>query len=586
MLKLTVNNTEVEVNEGSTILDACHMAGVNVPTLCFLKGLHEYGECRVCVVEVEGARTLMASCITPAWDGMKIRTNTAKVQETRKIMYELMLSDHPKKCLTCARNQDCELQALGKKLGATEQRFSGAMSPGKIDKSLCITRDLSKCILCRRCVAACGQIQGCSVLTAQNRGFATEISPAMSQSIADVDCTYCGQCVKVCPTAALSETDNTADVWAALSNPELRVIVQAAPSVRVTLGEEFGMPAGSRVTGKLVTALKKLGFDDVFDTNFGADLTIMEEATEFLGRLTAAFKEKKPVKLPMFTSCSPGWVKFAQHNFPEQLPHLSTCKTPQTMLGAVIKSYYAKQKGFDPKKCVVVSVMPCIAKKHESARADMSVDGLQDVDITITVREFANMIKAAGIDFKNLKDGKFDNPLGISSGAGDIFGVTGGVMEAALRSAYEWVTGRELPFKKLHVTPIVGFKTIKEASIKFENVKPEFGFLEGVTARVAVASGLKGARKLMQQVKEGKSPYHFIEVMACPGGCIMGGGTPRSLYSPDVDKKRAKAIYGEDEGKPVRKAHENPAIQKLYADYLGAPGGKNAHHFLHTHGKH
>ncbi len=431
-------------------------------------------------------------------------------------------------------------------------------------------------------MTACNEAQGVGAIGSQNRGFDTTISPAMGLPLEDVNCTMCGQCAAVCPTGAIIETDATAKVWAALADPTKRVAVQVAPAVRAALGEEFGMPVGTRVTGKMATALHDLGFDDVFDTNFTADLTIIEEGTELLGRLKAALTGGKAV-LPMITSCSPGWIKHIEHAFPNQLDHLSSCKSPHTMLGALIKSYYAEKVGVPAKDFYVVSVMPCTAKKYEIVRPEMQNEGLPNVDAVITTRELARMIKTAGIDFVSLPDGDFDSPLGLSSGAADIFGVTGGVMEAALRTVYELTTGRQLPLENLHVTPIVGLDNIKEASVAFENVKPEYSFLEGVTARVAVASGLKNADVLMKQIEEGASPYHFIEIMACPGGCINGGGQPRMAGKPeDYRSLRMKAIYDEDESKTLRKSHENPCINELYADYLKEPNGHIPHHLLHS----
>jgi len=581
VINININNQPLEVEEGITIMEAAMRNHINIPHLCYLRDVHQAGVCRICVVEVEGARSLQASCNTMVRAGMNIHTNTEKVRNYRKVLYELMLSDHAQNCLSCVRNQTCEFQALGRLLGIESSRFEGRHSQDRIDASVSITRDMSKCILCRRCVTACGKIQETCVIAPQNRGFETEISPSMNLPIGSVDCAFCGQCTVVCPVGALNATDATVKVWNALSNPALHTVVQVAPAVRVAIGEEFGLEPGSRVTGKLAAALRRLGFNDVFDTNFTADLTIMEEGTELLHRLQAALTGKSAV-LPMITSCSPGWIKYVENHFPDQLAHLSTCKSPHTMLGALAKSYYADSIKVKPENMYVVSVMPCTAKKFEIVREEMQNDGCPNVDAVITTRELGEMIKAAGIDFNSLPDEDFDNPLGMSTGAADIFGLTGGVMEAALRTVYELVTGRELPFENLHVTPIVGLDQVKEASVTFKDVLPEYSFLEGVTARIAVTSGLAGAHKLMEQIEKGESPYHFIEIMGCPGGCIMGGGQPRSK-DPEVRTKRLSGLYSEDESKVLRKSHDNPFVQELYKNYLGTPGGHLSHELLHTH---
>ena len=519
--------------------------------------------------------------MTSVNEGMVVRSNTSKVRNVRKVLYELMLSDHSQDCLGCTRNQTCEFQAMGRMLGVETSRFEGERSSFHVDASVSVTRDMTKCIRCRRCVTVCNEIQGASVLGPQNRGFDTEIEPTRGLPLGTVNCAFCGQCTIICPVGALRATSSVDQVWNALGDPDVRAVVQVAPAVRVALGEEFGMPAGSQVTAKLASALRRMGFDDVFDTNFSADLTIIEEGTELLNRVKSAVSGK-PVVLPMITSCSPGWIKYVEHAYPDQLEHLSSCKSPHIMLGALIKSFYADKIGEDPKKMFVVSVMPCTAKKAEIVRPEMSNDDLQNVDAVITTRELARMIVSAGIDFINLPDDDFDNPLGLSSGAADIFGLTGGVMEAALRTVYELVTGRELPFEGLHVTPIVGLDQVKDATIKITDPLPEYAMLDGVDVKVAVTSGLAGAKKLMDQIAKGESPYHFIEVMGCPGGCIMGGGQPRST-DPEVRIKRLQGLYSEDEGKTLRKSHENPFITALYEEFLKEPNGHMSHELLHTH---
>ncbi|BBB90292.1 MAG TPA: NADH-dependent [FeFe] hydrogenase, group A6 [Methylomusa anaerophila] len=581
MINLTINGKPVSVAESSTILEAAKQNNIYIPNLCYLEGVHQFGSCRLCVVEVEGARNLQASCMVPVREGMVIKTNTEKVRKARKVLYELLLSDHPKDCLSCERNQSCELQEIGNRLGVTEARFEGERSKGFEDFSPSITRDMSKCILCRRCITVCKEIQNVGILNAQNRGFKTVVGPAMDLPINSVNCAYCGQCTVVCPVGALKETDAIQSVWKAINDKKKRVVVQVAPAIRAAIGEEFGLAPGTLVTGKLVTALREMGFDDVFDTNFAADLTIMEEGTELLTRVKKALTGGEAT-LPMVTSCSPGWIKYVEHAFPQELDHLSTCKSPHTMLGALAKSYYAEKIKVDPKDMVVVSIMPCTAKKFEISRPEMKNNGVPNVDAVLTTRELAKMIKEAGIDFVNLADSQFDNPLGLSSGAADIFGVTGGVMEAALRTVYELVTGRELPFEKLHVTPIVGLEQIKTADILIEDPLEDYKFLDGFTVKIAVTSGLKGAKILLDQIAKGESPYHFIEVMGCSGGCIGGGGQPRPT-TPEIRKKRMAAIYQEDEGKALRKSHENEYINKLYQEYLVAPNGHKSHDLLHTH---
>ena len=581
MIQLTINEKKISAAPGTTILEAAKQNGINIPSLCYLKDIHKFGACRICSVEVEGSRTLQVACMAEIREGMVVHTNSRKVQKTRKVLYELILSDHSKNCLNCNRNQSCELQQLGETLGVSENRFNTSSAREDLDISPSITRDLSKCILCRRCVMTCKEIQGVGILEAQNRGFDTIIAPAMDRSINDVKCSFCGQCTVVCPVGALKETDHIERVWNAINNPEVRVVMQSAPAVRVALGEMFGYPVGTSVTGKMSSAMHALGVDDVFDTNWSADLTILEEGTEFLHRAIDVLSGGKAV-LPMITSCSPGWIKYVESYFPQLTPHLSTCKSPHMMLGALAKTFYAEKIKKNPKEMYTVSVMPCTAKKFEASRKEMMNSGVPNVDAVLTTRELGQMIKQAGIDFRNLKDESFDDPMGQSTGAADIFGVTGGVMEAALRTVYVIITGRELPFESLHVTPIVGLDQIKEAAIKFENVLPEYSQFEGFEVKIAVTSGLEGAKILMEQIAAGTSPFHFIEVMGCPGGCICGGGQPRS-DDPDVRMKRLKAIYSEDESKVLRQSHLNPSIDMIYKEYLGKPGGHLSHELLHTH---
>lgn len=583
-IKLTINGKECTAPEGSTILQAAELNGIHIPKLCYLEGINQYGACRICVVEQVSppAKNLQASCMVEAKNGMVINTNNERVQEARRTMYELLLSNHDKKCLTCPRNQDCEFQALGRELGVEDSPYEGERVLKPIDVSESLTRDPNKCILCRRCVNVCKNIQTTSILTAENRGFQTIITPGFGLPIGNTACTFCGQCVVVCPVGALRETSHKDRVLKALNDPTKHVVVQPAPAVRVGIGECFGLPAGSCETGKLAAALRRMGFDEVFDTNWGADLTIMEEGTEFLSRFRSVITGGV-AELPMLTSCSPGWIQFIEHNFPDELDHLSSCKSPHEMFGAVVKSYYAKKIGKKPEDMYVVSIMPCTAKKTECARPEMQNDGVPNVDAVLTTRELGDMIKTMGIDFLSLPDEEFDAPLGFSTGAADIFGVTGGVMEAALRTVYEIITGRELPFPNLHVSPIVGLEQIREATIKLENVKPEWKAAEGFEVKIAVTSGYDGARKLMNQVKDGTSPYHFIEVMGCPGGCITGGGQPRPKQDINVVRqKRMEAIYGEDERKLVRKSHENQSLLEFYKEW-GEPGGHNSHEYLHTH---
>lgn len=578
MITLTINNKKVQGEEGETILQVAQQNKILIPSLCYLEDVHKIGSCRICVVEVEGAKNLQASCITPIAEGMVIHTNSSRVRHARKVLYELILSDHPKKCLECTRNQDCDLQGLGETIPIEESRFSGEKSKDYLDMSSpSIVRDASKCILCRRCVTVCNSIQSVGILNAQYRGFKTVINPG-DLPLGSSTCTYCGQCTTVCPVDALKERDSTKAVWDALLDPSKKVIIQTAPAIRAAIGEEFGYEPGHCVTGKMVSALREMGADFVFDTNFAADLTIIEEGTELLGRLA---KQDPPVALPMITSCSPGWINYIEQYYPKELDHLSSCKSPHMMLGALSKSFFAEKIGADPKTVFVASVMPCTAKKYEITRPEMVNEGLPNVDAVITTRELAKMIKEAGIPFSGLPEGTFDNPLGLSSGAADIFGVPGGVMEAALRTVYEVVTGRELPFDNLHVQPIHGLEQIKTAEFTITDPKPEWTFLEGETIRIATTSGFEGASILLKQIERGESPYHFIEVMGCPGGCISGGGQPRPTNA-SIRKKRIEALYCEDEHKDMRKSHENPHITQLYEEFLGKPLGHRSHELLHT----
>lgn len=580
MVNLSINNKNIVASEDTTILKAAKDNGIMIPNLCYLEGVHEFGSCRICSVEVIGAKTLMVACMTKVKEGMVVYTHSSKVIKARKVLYELMLSDHAKACLSCNRNLSCELQKLGETLGIEGNRFETTSCRTQIDRSISITRDLSKCILCRRCITICNEVQGVGILNAQNRGFDTLISPTMDLPIGSVKCTYCGQCTVVCPTGALKETDSIEDVWKAINDPNIRVVFQTAPAVRIALGELFGYPVGTSVTGKMAAAIRALGVDDVFDTDWGADLTIMEEGMELLHRLTD-FVSGKKTTLPMITSCSPGWIKYIESYYPEQIPNLSTCKSPHMMLGALAKSFYAESKGLDAKKMFVVSVMPCTAKKFECSREEMQNDGMMNVDAVLTTRELGSIIKQAGIDFVNLKDEKFDEPMGFSTGAADIFGLTGGVMEAALRTVYAILMGKNLPFDNLHIAPIVGLDKIKEATIKLEGVLPQYKKFEGIELRVAVTSGLSGAKILTEQIKNGTSPYHFIEIMGCPSGCICGGGQPRS-HDPEVREKRMSILYKEDENKNLRQSHENPSIARFY-ELWGSPGCFKSHEYLHTH---
>ncbi len=597
MPKLTIDNIPVEVPEGASVLDAAEKAGVRIPTLCYLKNVQAIGACRVCAVEIEGARTLIAACSQPAAENMKVRTNTRRVRESRQTVVELLLSEHDGDCQVCSRNEDCELQAIARELGIREIRYAGERARRYQDHSTpALVRDTAKCITCRRCVSVCNNIQGVAALWAQNRGFKTVVGPAFCQNLDQVVCVQCGQCAAVCPVGAITEQDHIAAVWQALDDPTKHVVVQTAPAIRAALGECFAYPPGTLVTGKMTAALRRLGFDGVFDTNFAADLTIMEEGTELLMRLKQALVKPAPPRtpgkggnghehdfgpLPMFTSCSPGWIKFMEHYYPELTPNLSTCKSPQQMFGAVAKTYYAEKIGKKPEDIFVVAVMPCTAKKFECQRPEMDDSGVRDVDAVLTTRELARMIKQAGIDFAKLPDEQMDAPLGLSTGAADIFANTGGVMEAALRTAWEIVTGQPLPFENLHVRPIAGLDGVKEASATITGARPEWQFLDGATLKVAVAHGLGNARKVIERIKAGQADYHFVEVMTCPGGCIGGGGQPR-MTDDAVRQARIAAIYREDEHRALRKSHENPAVQQLYQEFLGRPLSEKSHHLLHT----
>ncbi|MFA5849356.1 MAG: NADH-dependent [FeFe] hydrogenase, group A6 [Bacteroidales bacterium] len=584
-IKITINGETVEIVKGTSILEAANQAGVIIPTLCYHKDLCVAGNCRVCVVEIAGQKRLAPACATPCDEGMDVLTNTLKVRNSRKHIIELLLSEHNADCTNCYKNGGCELQKLASEYKIMNQDFIHLVPFRNytIDMfSPSIIKDDSKCIRCQRCVRTCAELQGVNALTMSYKGEHAKITTFFEKAMNDVVCTNCGQCINHCPTGALVEKNYIEEVWNAISDKSKYVVVQTAPAVRVGLGEELGFEPGARVTGKMVAALKRLGFDAVMDTDFTADLTIMEEGTELLTRLKGALVDKNPdIKLPMATSCSPGWIKFVEHMYPSLLDHLSSCKSPQQMFGSLVKTYYAKARNIDPEKIVSVSIMPCTAKKFEAARPEMHDSGYRDVDYVLTTRELAIMIKQAGIDFMKLKDAHYDRLMGESTGAGVIFGATGGVMEAALRTAYELVTGREVPFENLKILPVRGMEGVKEASIKIENPLEKWSFLDGVELNCAIAHGLVNAKKVMDSIVNGTSHYHFIEFMACPGGCLGGGGQPIPT-NPEIRAKRTAAIYAEDEGMPMRKSHLNPEITKIYKDFLIAPLGEKSHKLLHT----
>ena len=572
MINVRINNVNVSVEEGTTILDAAREAGFNIPTLCFLRNVNESGACRVCLVEIKGGRNLVPACNYKCYDGLQVYTHSERAIAGRKNSVELILSNHSKNCLSCVRNQNCELQTLAADLGIRDVKFEGDKTPVTFDNlSNGLVRDTSKCILCGRCIETCKKVQGLGILGFENRGFMTKVGPVFDKSLSQVNCMQCGQCINACPTGALTEKEAIHDVLAALDDPEKHVIVQTAPAIRAALGEEFGMPMGSRVTGKMTTALKRMGFDKVYDTNFGADLTIMEEGYEFIDRF------QKGGTLPMITSCSPGWVRYLEFQYPELIPHLSSCKSPHMMLGAIAKSYYAKNKYIDPKNIYVVSIMPCIAKKSEIVKPENNTGEYPDVDAVLTTRELARMIKTFGIDFAHLPDSEFDQDLmGEYTGAGAIFGNTGGVMEAAIRTVKEVLEGKS--FQNVEYHEVRGLQGVKEASLA----------IAGTIVNVAVASGMANAKPLLDEIKEGKSKYHFIEIMGCPGGCINGGGQPivksyfKNFNGNEYIRLRARALYSEDTSRKIRKSHENPQIQALYKNFLEKPGSHLAHELLHT----
>jgi len=588
MVNLKINNISVSVEEGTSILNAAKRLNFRIPTLCNHPDLSVAGNCRVCVVEVKGAKLLAASCATPVSEGMEVMTNSEKVRIARKHVVELLLSEHNADCTKCFKNGHCELQDLASEYRIGDHVFLDLVkAKDKIQdiSSPSIVKDNSKCIRCQRCVRTCDELQAVSALAVINKGDHQAISTFMNKPMNEVVCTNCGQCINRCPTGALTERNYIEEVWNAIYNPAKFVVVQTAPATRVALGEDLGIEVGQRVTGKMVSALKKIGFNKVLDTDFTADLTILEEGTELLTRLKKALVDKdEKVVLPMMTSCSPGWIKFQEHMFPGLLDNLSSCKSPQQMFGSLAKTYYAEKINIKAENMIVVSIMPCTAKKFECNRSEMRDSGYKDVDYVLTTRELAMMIKQAGIDFGKLEDEAYDSILGESTGAAVIFGATGGVMEAALRTAYEIITGREVPFTNLNIKPVRGLEGVKEASIKIKNVKPEWDFLEGVELNVAIAHGLANAKKLMKSIESGESNYHFVEIMGCPGGCIGGGGQPIPT-SPEIRKKRTDAIYEEDMNKPIRKSHENHEVVEVYKEFLGEPLGHKSHELLHTHYK-